>query len=141
MDKEKLFSFLGNGCNCSQAVLLYFAEKYRLNEMQAKRIAEAFESGLFTGNTCGAALGAYMVLGLAFGSDAENHRSMMKSRVNEFNREFIKKMNSLKCIDLLGVDISDDTVLKKAFEDGTIQRVCPNAIMTAAGILEDMIKP
>lgn len=52
MDKEMIYTALEKGLNCSQTVLNYFHERYDLQEEQALKIAQAFESGHFQGGVC-----------------------------------------------------------------------------------------
>lgn len=136
MNRELVMKFLTNGYNCSQSVFCYFAEEFNLDHLTAKRIAEAFESGQFQGTTCGAVSGAYMVLGLKYGSDEPDHRQIMESKINEFNKLFKEKYNSILCRDLLGEDISAKDGLEKIINQGLLEKVCPNAIFTSIEILE-----
>lgn len=136
MNRELVMEFLTNGYNCSQSVLCYFAEEFNLDHLAAKRIAEAFESGQFKGTTCGAVSGAYMVLGLKYGSDEPEHRQTMEEKVNKFNKLFKENCNSTLCRDLLGEDISTKDGLEKIINQGLLEKVCPNAIFTSIKILE-----
>ncbi len=137
MDRQKAEGYLAQGFNCSQTVLLYFSEKLGLDNDIAVKISQAFESGLFKGDTCGALSGAFMVIGLAKG-DGKN-RGEIKGYTDRFRIEFEKKMASTKCEDLLGINITKDEDLKKAYDEGIIARICPEAIFTAIEILENIL--
>ena len=139
MNTDVLRKKLKEGLNCSQTLLLYFAERYGLDRRQAKAIAEAFGGGMAQGDICGAVTGAYMVLGLEYGSAGEDSRSRMQEKVREFNHAFEEKMGSLQCEKLLGINISSDENFSRAMEEGLIERVCPQAIMAAIEILENMM--
>lgn len=139
MNNDLIVKYLMAGLNCSQTVLTYFHERYGLTESMAKKISQPFESGIFRGETCGAVSGAYMVLGLEYGSDGEGSRSRMQAKVREFNRAFEEKMGSLNCENLLGINISSDENFGKAMEEGLIERICPQAITAAIEILENMM--
>lgn len=128
---------MSEGYNCSQIVVLYFSEKYNLNTSQFKLASQAFESGMFNADICGAISGAYMILGLEFGDEG---RPTLKSKVLEFTNKFIEIIGYKKCKDILNVDISDDQILEIAKNDGTIASNCPRCIEVAISILEDMTK-
>jgi len=55
--------------NCSQAVLLGFADRFSIREEHALSIASGFGAGMGRlQKTCGAVSGAYMVIGLYAGA-------------------------------------------------------------------------
>ena len=61
--KEKAMNLFENGCNCSQAVLLAFAEDFGLDEEKAAALAVPFGGGMSKqGKTCGCLSGALMVI-------------------------------------------------------------------------------
>lgn len=140
MNSELVNKLMGDGYNCSQTVLLYFKDRFNLDENIAKRIAQGFESGMFNGSVCGAVSGAYMVLSLEYGDGSKNTRTLLKDKINEFLERFKKDESSIICEDLLGINIKEDENLQKAFNDGTIVKVCPKAITKSIEILEDMLK-
>lgn len=131
--------YLTEGFNCSQTVLLYFYERYHLSKETAMSVSQPFESGLFKGDTCGAVTGAYMVLGLEYGSREEESRAKMKAKVEEFNKGFTEKMKTLQCEKILGINISTDENLKIAMEEKKIEEICPKAIMASIEVLEEML--
>lgn len=139
MIREKVMEIMGGGKNCSQTVLLYFAERFSLDKSMAEKISKAFESGMFKGDQCGAVSGALMVIGLAFSKESPDNRALLKEKTEEFKLEFKKRMGSTVCEDLLGINISTDENLKEAFESGKIANTCPNAVINAIEILESML--
>lgn len=140
MNKKKIFELMGQGNNCSQTVLLYFIDKFNIEHLEAQKISSCFESGMFIGDTCGAVSGAYMVLGFRFSDGKKESRSLLRDKVLEFLYKFEKKQGTVKCEDLLGINIKTDENLGKAFADGTIEKVCPGCVMAAVEILEEMIQ-
>lgn len=140
MNKEKLQGFMEKGYSCSQTVLAYFAADYGLTTEIALKVAQGFEAGMYQGATCGSATGAYMVLGLAYGGSSKEAKAKVTEAILEFNRGFEKAEGALACQDLLGINISSPENMKKAYEEGTIERVCPKAMTTAVEILEQMLK-
>lgn len=139
MIKKKVMEIMGGGKNCSQTVVLYFAERFSLDKSMAEKISKAFESGMFKGDQCGAVSGALMVIGLAFSKGSQDNRALLKEKTEEFMLEFKKRMGSTVCEDLLGINISTDENLKEAFESGKIANTCPNAVINAIEILETML--
>lgn len=139
MNKKQIENYLQEGLNCSQTVLMYFHKRYDLSEKTASKIAQPFESGLFRGKTCGAVSGAYMVLGLEYGSHEENSRRIMKEKIEEYNKSFKEKMGTLQCEEILGINISTDENLMIAVEEKKIEEICPRAITASIEILEEMI--
>lgn len=140
MNLDKFEYFIKNGYNCSQTVLCYFAEDFNLDNNVCKRISEAFESGMFSGEVCGAVSGAYMVLGLKFGSDSNDHREIMQSKVLEFREKYKERLHTITCRELLGEDISTEKGIENILNQGLLEKVCPVAIKTSIEILEDMLK-
>ena len=86
------------GYNCTQIVLLFFAEKYGLDESIALKISQGFAKGMYIGSNCGVRSGAYMVLGLAYGN---SDKQVLKTKINEFNNEFKKLSIYDDCDDIL----------------------------------------
>ena len=97
------------GFNCSQAVLSVFSERFGLDEKTTLRLACGFGAGMGRlQKTCGAVTGAYMVLGLQYGSfnpDAiAAARELTYETVREFSKEFEKRNGSTVCMDIMDVD-------------------------------------
>lgn len=66
-------SFFDEGYACSQAVLLAFAGRFKLDERIAKLVSSAFGGGMGRlRQTCGAVTGGFMVIGLAYGNEQPN---------------------------------------------------------------------
>ncbi|MHC4258915.1 MAG: C-GCAxxG-C-C family protein, partial [Planctomycetota bacterium] len=56
------------GLNCSQAVFSVYSEQMGLDNKTAAKIASGFGGGMRMGETCGVVTGAFMVIGLEYGS-------------------------------------------------------------------------
>lgn len=78
--------------NCSQSVLIPFAEEMGLDRDTAFRLAAPFGKGMRRGSVCGAVTGGLMVLGLLGADD----RTAL-----EFQRRFQEKSRTLDCAALL----------------------------------------
>lgn len=131
------------GFNCSQAVLSSFGEEFGLDPIMAYRVAAAFGGGMgHMGETCGAATGAFMVIGLKYGltvaDGSQSHREAF-SAVRDFAEQFRARHGSIVCRDLLGIDISDRIAFREAMKQGIPQKICPKLVQDAAEIVETLI--
>jgi C_GCAxxG_C_C family probable redox protein len=130
------------GFNCSQAVLGSYSEQFGLDCSHAFKLAAGFGGGMRMGQTCGAVTGAFMVLGLKYGSAAaKDQRSKAKTneKISEYISRFKARNGSLLCKELLGCDISRSEGMKKAQKKGLFDSVCPKMVQDAAEILEDLL--
>jgi C_GCAxxG_C_C family probable redox protein len=135
-------SYLKQGnMNCAQSVLLAFSEDYGLKKEDALRVAMLFGGGMGgTGRTCGAVVGAYMVMGLKLGSDfvAEKNRELTHKMVIEFNQKFTGLHGDTTCKGILGFDVGIPAEAAMAESKGLFSSVCQIAVRDAARILEQM---
>jgi len=124
--------------NCAQSVLLSYASELNLDEMTALKISAGFGGGMTMAETCGAVTGAYMVLGMKVQSEGktiQDIKTETKAAVKKFNELFIAKHGSLKCKNLLGVDISTLEGSAVANEKNLFNTVCAELVGSAAEIL------
>ena len=131
-----------DGCACSQAVLGAFAARVGLDRDHAIRMAAGFAGGMRQGEVCGAVTGAYMVLGLAHGTEActtAEGRAPVYAAVTAFAAEFRRRRGSVVCRDLLGCDISTADGLRTAQEQGLFATTCVQAVQDAAEIVEGLL--
>ncbi len=125
--------------NCAQSVLLSYAEDLKIDRTTALRMALGFGGGMCMGETCGAATGAYMVLGLKANFEEKTIAEIKtdtKVAVRRFNESFIAQHGSLQCKKLLGVDISTPEGSAEANENGLFDTVCVNLVVSAVEVLE-----
>ena len=83
-----------------------------------------------------------MVLGLKFGrSKTEDEKAKEKTYMlmQEFIKEFKSKNGSIKCNDLLGVDVGTKEGLKKAGDEGKFSTICPALVKDSASIVERLL--
>jgi C_GCAxxG_C_C family probable redox protein len=133
------------GYNCAQSVLVCCGREYGLPRETAIQVAQAFGGGIGrTGNVCGAATGALMVIGLkCFAKDAADLPA--KAEANRIAQEFLARFKarngSLLCRDIIGCELVTPEGYKYALESGRHQTICPKAIRDAAEIIEDLLNP
>ena len=64
MEKKEIAELFMKGIDCSQVVVGAFAEELGITTEEAYRMSAAFGGGMGLGETCGAVVGAMIVLGL-----------------------------------------------------------------------------
>ena len=113
---------LQNGThNCAQAIICTYADMAGINEETARNLGNAFGSGM--GNmegTCGALVGAGIVLGLAT-KDKSNARKAMRQIMTQFQQ----RNGATQCKMLKGVGTS------------VVLRQCSGCVSDAAEMLEE----
>lgn len=127
--------------SCSQAVFVAYAPTYGVGPSLALRLSSAMGGGIRAGGTCGAVLGALMVLGLA-GCDDEctpESRHDVMSLVDAFHERFEARIGSLDCPGVLGYDIRIPEQKAVYLELGLRESRCLEAVTVASEILEDLL--
>lgn len=110
-------------CNCAQSVICTYCDKAGIDEQTAMNIGNSFAAGM--GNmegTCGALVGAGVVLGLVNKDKAKSVREM-----REIISKFQCRNGATQCKMLKGV------------ESGNVLRECPDCVADACEFLEDAI--
>ncbi len=91
------------------------------------------------GEACGAVSGALMVIGLKYGSsntDDKEIKAEVLRRSQRFMDLFKEKYGTVRCNDLLGVDIGTREGQLLAREKDIFNSNCPGFVSDAAEILE-----
>lgn len=131
------------GFACSQAILASFAEDQGLLAERGLRLGEGFAGGICgLGRTCGAVLGAVMVIGLKHGrtrADDLPARESTGARVRRFMTLFERSHGSTECRQLLGCAIDTPEKRQAARDSGLFLRVCPPLVRSAAELLEEIL--
>ena len=112
-----------NSHNCAQAVVCTYCDLVGLHEQTAVDIAGSFGTGM--GNmegTCGALVGAGMVLGLA-----TKDRNVSRARMKEIMTKFQERNGAIRCKELKGVGT------------GKVLRDCPDCVADASEFLEEYL--
>jgi C_GCAxxG_C_C family probable redox protein len=124
-------------------VLSSFGDQFGLEQGLAFRVAGAFGGGMARmGETCGAATGALMVIGLKYGmtqakDEAARERTYKLSQ--EFAARFKARHNSMVCRELLGYDLSKPEERKAAHDKGLFTTLCPQLVRDAVEIVEQLL--
>ena len=110
-------------CNCAQSVICSYCDRMNIDEQTALNIGNSFAAGM--GNmegTCGALVGAGVVLGLVNKDRAKSVREM-----REIISKFQERNGATQCKVLKGI------------ESGNVLRECPDCVADACEFLEDAI--
>lgn len=112
-----------NSHNCAQAVVCTYCDLVGLPEQTALDIAGAYGTGM--GNmegTCGAVVGAGMIIGLA-----TKDRNLSRARMAQLMTRFQERNGATRCRLLKGIDT------------GKVLRDCPDCVADASEFLEEII--
>ena len=110
-------------CNCAQSVICSYCDRMNIDEQTALNIGNSFAAGM--GNmegTCGALVGAGVVLGLVNKDRAKSVREM-----REIISKFQERNGATQCKVLKGI------------ESGNVLRECPDCVADACEFLEEVI--
>lgn len=102
---KRAVDFFEEGYNCSQSVVMAFADLYDIDITMAAKLATSFGGGMGRlREVCGAVSGMFMVLGFEYPFlDTKNKASKNENyrKVQETASEFKDAMGSIICADLL----------------------------------------
>ncbi|KIR03921.1 hypothetical protein P261_02736 [Lachnospiraceae bacterium TWA4] len=124
---EQAIALRKSGMNCAQSVACAFAEYVDVDQDTILAATQALGAGIGATmeGTCGAITGATVILGL-MGKEGTRAENMKKA--GELVKKFKEQNGSVTCRELKGKDT------------GKVLRSCPDCIMDAAGMLEEILK-
>lgn len=130
------------GLNCSQSVVVAFADVINLDETAAAKLAAGLGGGMGRQReVCGAVSGAAMVLGyLCSGEDGRNKKCAYE-KVREFSDEFKRRNGSIVCRELLGLDerTKESAEPSERTAEYYRKRPCAELVFDAAEIVEAIL--
>ncbi|NLV49893.1 MAG: C_GCAxxG_C_C family protein [Clostridiales bacterium] len=135
--QEAAYDLYNSGFNCAQSVLSAFCEDYGLDTESAMKIAGGMGGGFRSGEICGAASGAALVIGLKYGQNIPGDavsKSVCSAKTREFIEAFKDANKHLTCRDLLGYDISGPEV----HDHSLSKAACSQLVKSAVAILEQL---
>lgn len=143
--KEKAMELFEGGYNCSQAVVLAFADLLGVDEKALARLTSSFGGGMGRlREVCGAVSGMFMVAGLLYGYDGAEtgtKKAEHYARIQHLAERFSQDTGSIVCRELLGLDRKKDSPTPdKRTEEYYKKRPCRELVGLAAEILEEMIE-
>ena len=125
MEKQELAVQLKHtGCNCCQAVLCAFADESGMPESQLRQLGAGFGAGMGCMEaTCGALVGAQMLLGLKKYSGKP-----VLADARMLHQTFVERCGASICKDLKGRDT------------GKVLCECDDCVRIAAGLIGGIIE-
>lgn len=130
------------GLNCAQIVLMQQAGRLDMDQEELARMASAFGGGMSRGDTCGAVCGAMIAIGLLYGFDQPGDaeaKARLKAKVAAFQEEFTRRRGSTICRELISYDFAKGAdEYKKAMDSGELMEICPELVLDAIKILEEL---
>ena len=143
--REMAMANFMKGYNCSQSVVLAFADMLPVNESDLLKMASSFGGGMGRlREVCGSVSGMFIVIGLLYGYDGPETgpvKAEHYKRVQELAHRFEEKHGSIVCRELLGLNVKREAPIPEArTKEYYKKRPCPEIIGDAAEILEEYIK-
>lgn len=135
-----------SGYNCSQSVLLTFADEIHMDRQTAAALASSFGGGMGRmREVCGAVSGMLMAAGLLYGYTEPNDRSgkiQHYKLVQELAAKFREKNSSIVCRELLGLEETEigSFVPEQRTAEYYKKRPCKELIGMAAQILGEYLE-
>ena len=132
------------GYNCSQSIVLAYADMLDTDKATLLRLSSSFGGGMGRlREVCGSVSGMFMVAGLLYGYDGPETGQIKAdhyARIQELAHRFEEKHGSIVCRELLGLSVRHDVPVPEARTTEYYQkRPCPEIIGDAAEILEKYI--
>ncbi len=143
--REMAMANFMKGYNCSQSVVLAFADMLPVKESDLLKMASSFGGGMGRlREVCGSVSGMFIVIGLLYGYDGPETgpvKAEHYKRVQELAHRFEEKHGSIVCRELLGLSVKREAPTPEArTKEYYKKRPCPEIIGDAAQILEEYIK-
>lgn len=143
---QKAVALFKEGYNCSQSVVVAYADMYGFTREQALHMAASFGGGIGRmRETCGAACGMFLLAGLERcaieGADRAG-KAANYALVQELAARFKSEYGSMRCGDLLGLSRKEPVVStpEARTPEYYAKRPCPKMIETAARIWGDFLE-
>ena len=142
--REAAMANFMKGYNCSQSVVLAFADMIDIDEATLSKLSSSFGGGMGRlREVCGSVSGMFMVAGLLYGYDGPETGQVKAdhyARIQELAKRFEEKHGSIVCRELLGLSVRHDIPIPEArTSEYYKKRPCPEIIGDAAEILEQFI--
>ena len=142
--REAAMANFMKGYNCSQSVVLAFADMIDIDEATLSKLSSSFGGGMGRlREVCGSVSGMFMVAGLLYGYDGPETGKVKAdhyARIQELAKRFEEKHGSIVCRELLGLSVRHDIPVPEArTSEYYKKRPCPEIIGDAAEILEQFI--
>ena len=128
--QERALQYFNSGDNCAQAVFKAYCDLAGLTEQQAALASVGFGGGMV------------MVMGALDDGDGASaeRRAEVYARVQRAHRMFIERLGTINCAELLQREQKPEAPTPEArTPEYYAGRPCTRIVLTACGIIEDML--
>lgn len=142
MDKNYIVEMFKSGIDCGQVVAGEFEKETTMSLSDLRKITACYAAGMLRGETCGAVIAAYSVIGAIYGHSEPNDdekKGRMLKKMLRFNEMFGEKYDGFMCRELLGADISTPEGGKKIADENLLFEICPKIVSDVTEILKHVI--
>lgn len=142
---DKAYELFMQGYNCTQSVVVAYADMLGMDEQTAARLASGFGGGMGRmREVCGAFSGVVMVMSWLYGysepTDTEN-KTALYEKIRLLADRFREQNGSIICKELLGLKEPEKSAVPEARTAQYYKkRPCPELCRVAADLLEEFIK-
>jgi len=140
---EKALRFYSEGFNCAQSVIVAFADVMHIDEETALRLASGFGGGMGRmQGTCGAATGAFMVIGYMRGKYKQGDdeaKEITNQLIQEFSRQFVELHGTINCKALINFDLNTTEGREQANNANVFNKKCSQFVKSSVELLEEII--
>ena len=140
---EKALRFYSEGFNCAQSVIVSFADLMNIDEETALRLASGFGGGMGRmQGTCGAATGAFMVIGYLRGKyklGDDEAKETTNQLIQEFSQKFVEMHGTINCKALISYDLNSAEGREQANNADVFNQKCNQYVKSAVELLEKII--
>mgnify|MGYP001046508221 CR=1 FL=1 len=141
---EKALSYYSKGYNCAQSVVVSFTDILKIDEEVALKMSSGFGGGMGRmQETCGAATGAFMVIGYLLGKYKESDEGAKENTnelIQEFAKKFTERFGSINCLGLIEYDLNTEKGRQQANRQGVFRKKCTNYVKESVELLEEILK-
>ncbi|MBO6163190.1 MAG: C_GCAxxG_C_C family protein [Eubacterium sp.] len=143
--REAAMENFKKGYNCSQAIVLAFADMLPVDRTLLLRLASSFGGGMGRlREVCGSVSGMFMIAGLLYGYDGPETGQIKAEHyagIQELAKRFEEKHGTIICREMLGLSVRHDVPTPEArTAEYYKKRPCAEIIGDAAEILEQYIR-
>ncbi|MCR4837783.1 MAG: C-GCAxxG-C-C family protein [Eubacterium sp.] len=143
--REEAMENFKKGYNCSQAIVLAFADMLPVDRTLLLRLASSFGGGMGRlREVCGSVSGMFMIAGLLYGYDGPETGQIKAEHyagIQELAKRFEEKHGTIICREMLGLSVRHDVPTPEArTAEYYKKRPCAEIIGDAAEILDQYIR-
>jgi C_GCAxxG_C_C family probable redox protein len=141
--EAKAINAFKSGYNCAQSVVIAFSDDLNFDRNIATGISVGFGGGMGRlQETCGAATGAFMVMGLYNSKKITDNLSLKNATyamIQTFDKKFKLIYGTTNCRALLNCDIRSEEGHQFAKENNLFEKVCEKCLVDSIRIADELI--